>query len=107
MPDLSAEEREDLLKELHEVRPEDATVSVEHLLVEGDPVGAILKISQERQCDLIVMGSHGRTGLHRLLMGSVAEQVLRKATCPVVTVKTPIPAISPEPSRPARGAASV
>jgi len=35
------------------------------------------------------MGSHGRTGLGRLLMGSVAEQVLRKASCPVLTVKTP------------------
>jgi hypothetical protein len=39
---------------------------------------------------VIVMGTHGRTGLGRLLMGSVAEQVVRKATCPVLTVKTPL-----------------
>ena len=37
------------------------------------------------------MGTHGRTGLARLLMGSVAEQVMRRATCPVLTVKTPLP----------------
>lgn len=44
--------------------------------------------AQERQCDLIVIGTHGRTGITRLLMGSVAEQVVRNATCPVLTVKT-------------------
>jgi len=106
-PDISAEEREGLLKKLHQLVPDDPTVSVEHLLVEGEPSTAILKISQERHCDLIVMGSHGRTGLYRLLMGSVAEQVLRKGTCPVLTVKTPIPANTPEPSRPSREPANV
>jgi nucleotide-binding universal stress UspA family protein len=40
---------------------------------------------------LIVLGTHGRTGLARLMMGSVAEKVMRGATCPVVTVKTPPP----------------
>jgi hypothetical protein len=39
---------------------------------------------------VIIMGTHGRTGLGRLLMGSVAEQIVRKATCPVLTVKTPL-----------------
>jgi hypothetical protein len=43
-------------------------------------------------CDLIVMGTHGRSGLARLFMGSVAEKVLREASCPVLTVKTPFPA---------------
>jgi quercetin dioxygenase-like cupin family protein len=41
-------------------------------------------------CDLIVMGSHGRAGLKRLLTGSVAEEVLRKAVCPLLVVKTPL-----------------
>ena len=45
----------------------------------------------EGDIDLIVMGTHGRTGLSWLLMGSVAEQILRKAQCPVVTVKVPHP----------------
>jgi hypothetical protein len=61
------------------------------LLLVGDPASAILRVTQELPADLIVMGTHGRTGLGRLLMGSVAEQVVRKAPCPVVTVKTPLP----------------
>ena len=50
----------------------------------------ILNVAQETGAGLIVMGTHGRTGLERLLMGSVAEQVVRKAPCPVLTVKTPL-----------------
>jgi nucleotide-binding universal stress UspA family protein len=41
--------------------------------------------------DIIVIGTHGRTGLTRLLMGSVAEAIVRRATCPVLTVKQPTP----------------
>jgi nucleotide-binding universal stress UspA family protein len=64
---------------------------VEYRVQEGDPVVEILGVAQEVGCDLIVMGTHGRTGLGRLLMGSVAEQVVRKAACPVLTVKVPLP----------------
>jgi nucleotide-binding universal stress UspA family protein len=53
----------------------------------GDPAAEILRIAQDTNSDLIVMGTHGRSGLGRLLMGSVAEQVVRKASCPVLTVK--------------------
>jgi nucleotide-binding universal stress UspA family protein len=60
-------------------------------LQEGDPATEILRIAQECKCDLIVMGTHGRTGVARLLMGSVAEHVVRKAECPVLVVKTPLP----------------
>lgn len=73
---------------LHRVQFPDAKVPVEHLLEEGNPSAEILRVAQERRCDLIVMGTHGRTGLHRLLMGSVAEHVVRKAPCPVLVVKT-------------------
>jgi nucleotide-binding universal stress UspA family protein len=62
---------------------------LEHRLVEGDAATVILQVATEIKCDLIVMGTHGRTGLSRLLMGSVAEQVVRNASCPVLTVKTP------------------
>ena len=62
--------------------------------------GYILRIAREIPSDLIVMGTHGRTGLSRLLMGSVAEQVLRQAPCPVLTVKTPFPETSPAPDVP-------
>ena len=63
---------------------------------EGDPATEILQFAQQIKCDLIVMGTHGRTGLGRLFLGSVAEQVLRKAPCAVLTVKTPVAASSSE-----------
>ena len=84
---------EPLRKRLQQLRPEDQKVLVEHLLVQGGAAEEILQVAQERKCDLIVMGTHGRTGLGRLLMGSVAEQVVRKASCPVLTVKTPQPSM--------------
>jgi nucleotide-binding universal stress UspA family protein len=71
-------------------------VRAERRMAEGDAVEAILGMAQEVQADLLVMGTHGRTGLGRLLMGSVAEQVVRQAPCPVLTVKTPFPETAPE-----------
>ena len=65
-------------------------IELERRLADGEPWQAILRVVQEERCDLIVMGTHGRTGVYRLLMGSVAEQVVRRATCPVLTLKTPI-----------------
>ena len=64
---------------------------LEHRLAEGDPAEEILRVAREIAADLIVMGTHGRTGLRRLLMGSVAERVVRGAACPVLTVRTPFP----------------
>lgn len=52
-----------------------------------DPTEFILKVEKEGHYELIVVGSHGRRGLNRLLMGSVAEGVLREATCPVIIIK--------------------
>jgi nucleotide-binding universal stress UspA family protein len=49
----------------------------------------LLQFADEHDVDLIVMGSHGRTGLSRLILGSVAEGVMRKASCPVLVVKQP------------------
>jgi len=60
-------------------------------LERGAAAAEILRVGQEIHTDLIVMGTHGRSGLGRLLMGSVAEQVVRRAPCPVLTVKTPFP----------------
>jgi nucleotide-binding universal stress UspA family protein len=79
---------EELTRKLHRIRADDPNVSVGHqLLLVGDPAAEILRVAQAIKSDLIVMGTHGRTGLSRLLMGSVAEQVVRRAACPVVTVK--------------------
>ena len=84
-------DREELAKRLSDIKAPDAKVPVEHRLEEGDPVAEILRVARESQCDLIVIGMHGRTRLAHLLMGSVAEPVVRKATCPVLVVKTPFP----------------
>ncbi len=86
------EERRARRERLQQVRPADPAVAVEHRLEEGDPATAILQVAQEAGCDLIVMGTHGRTGLGRLLMGSVADKVVREAPCLVMTVKAPLPA---------------
>jgi len=78
-------------EKLNHIEPGPA-VRAERRVVEGDPIDEILRVAAENHSDLIVMGTHGRTGLRRLLMGSVAEQVVRRAPCPVLTVKTPFPA---------------
>jgi universal stress protein A len=64
-------------------------VSVESRLLEGEPASTIVDLAREVGADIIVIGSHGRTGLSRVLLGSVAEHVVRMAGCPVLTVKTP------------------
>jgi nucleotide-binding universal stress UspA family protein len=53
----------------------------------GHPADTIVRVAQERSADLIVMSTHGRTGLQHVLLGSVAEKVVRLAPCPVLTVK--------------------
>jgi nucleotide-binding universal stress UspA family protein len=58
-------------------------------LVEGYPLSVILQRNEQRKHDLIVMGTHGRTGLKRAVLGSVAENVLRSAKCPVLIVRDP------------------
>lgn len=80
---------EDLKKMLLEVKPSDPKVSYEHRLITGDPASAMVKLAEEEGVDMIVLGTHGRTGLLRLLMGSVAEAVVRRAKCPVLTFKQP------------------
>ena len=70
--------------------------NVERRLEQGHAATEILRVAQKVNADLIIMGTHGRTGLGRLLMGSVAEQVVRHAPCPVLTVKAPFPDTVPE-----------
>ncbi len=75
--------------QLGQIRPLDPGIAVRHVLLEGDPAGEIIRYATDSAMDLIVMGTHGRTGLERLLMGSVAERVLRGAACSVLVVKMP------------------
>jgi len=56
-------------------------------LLEGDPGEQIVKFAEQQQVDLIALGTHGRRGIVRWLMGSVAESVVRRASCPVLTIK--------------------
>jgi nucleotide-binding universal stress UspA family protein len=81
-PDMPA-----LTKMLEAVVPADPQVPYEHHMATGDPAGEIVSLAEKEKVDLIVMGTHGRTGLGRLLMGSVAEAVVRRAPCPVFTFK--------------------
>jgi nucleotide-binding universal stress UspA family protein len=90
-----------LRKVLDRFRSPDPGVRVEHRVVEGDPAEEILRQAGRTRCDLIVMGTHARTGLGSLFLGSVAQEVLRNAPCPVVTVKTPRRAGRPPAAEPA------
>jgi nucleotide-binding universal stress UspA family protein len=81
-----------LWAKVRRLRPPSPEVPVEHWLADGDAAEEVLRAARETGSDLIVMGTHGRTGLKHLLMGSVAQQVVRKAPCPVLTVKAPPPA---------------
>jgi len=67
----------------------DATIPIERSLLKGRPGKVIVEAATDRGADLIVMGTHGRSGFQRLIMGSVTERVLRSAPCPVVVVRHP------------------
>jgi nucleotide-binding universal stress UspA family protein len=75
--------------QLEQIRPTNSEIPVRHVFLEGDPAEEIVRYGRDTGMDLIVMGTHGRTGLERLLMGSVAEKVLRDAACSVLVVKLP------------------
>lgn len=83
-------------EQLGKVMPSIQAMSFERECLTGNPIVEILKFAEGHNIDLIVMGSHGRTGLSRLLMGSIAEGVMRKAKCPVLIVKQPHKERKPE-----------
>ena len=83
VPEPVTEDLERMLKEIE--IPDD--VPVERHLIRGEPAAAIVQFAKDHDIDMIVMGTHGRTGLWRMLMGSVAEAVVRRAPCPVLTYK--------------------
>ena len=66
-------------------------VAIETVLREGNAAAEILAQASSMHADLLVIGTHGRSGFERLLLGSVAEKVLRKASCPVLTVPARLP----------------
>jgi nucleotide-binding universal stress UspA family protein len=73
---------------LHSVVAEWSQMGVEEIVAAGKPHHEILRIAAERESDLIVLGIHGRNPLGRMIFGSTAEPVVRRATCPVLTVRS-------------------
>jgi len=84
LPEPSSER---ILKMLEQVTPSDPTVAFKHRLTIGDPAGEIVRIAGEEAAEMIVLGTHGRSGISRMLMGSVAEAVVRRAPCPVLVLR--------------------
>lgn len=78
---------------MRQIRPEYPQVVLDYRLAQGSPPEEIINAAQDIGADVIVLGTHGRRGLSRLLMGSVAELVLRGASCPVIAVKAPPPPV--------------
>jgi nucleotide-binding universal stress UspA family protein len=92
----------ELMQKLHDGYAEDARrilaevvgagarsgVAVETRMIKGIPSDGIVRLGKELPADLIIMGTHGHRGVSHLLLGSVAERVIRNAPCPVLTVRT-------------------
>ena len=64
-------------------------VKIHTEMLEGVPAKEIVEFAEKKKADLIVMGTTGKTGLERILLGSVAERVIKNAHCPVLVVKKP------------------
>jgi universal stress protein A len=84
LPELNSEA---VISMLHEVAPSGNDVACEHQLVMGEAATEIVRVARKENVDMIVMGTHGRSGLSRLILGSVAESVMRHAPCPVLTYR--------------------
>ena len=78
---------DETLGQLRDLVPHEFTRPWDVEVGSGDPADAILHAAQEHQADLIVMGTHGRTGLAHVFLGSVAEKVVRQASCPVLVTR--------------------
>jgi universal stress protein A len=80
---------EALTKELKQAVPPDPNITCHYHVLTGSPATEIVKFAKQSETDLIVMSTHGRRGISHMLMGSVAEAVVRHAPCPVMTMKAP------------------
>lgn len=85
-PELTADIMNDAKRWLAAAKERLTGLAVETVCLDGDPQTLIVRWAAEHKPDLLVLGTHGRRGLRRLVVGSVAEHVLRAASCPVLTV---------------------
>ncbi len=72
---------------LEQIKPTDPNVKAEYVIEFGDPAQCVVDYAKDHEIDLIIMPTHGRTGISRALMGSVTEAVVRRAECPVLAIK--------------------
>lgn len=86
--ELHERARDALKKRAGEIKDKASDLNVEIDLRDGDAHEVVLAAAKERNADMIVMGTHGHTGLKHALLGSTAEKVVRMAECPVLTVRT-------------------
>jgi hypothetical protein len=77
-------------QEFERLKLADPSLRVQFRVAEGSPADEILRTAHGNKVDMIVLGTHGRGGLRRAIMGSVAEKVLRLAPCPVMTVNSAV-----------------
>ncbi len=88
---VSNNQYEDIHAQLNDLIPENTKkhIQADILVVKGVPYIEIIKAAKDLSADLIVMGTHGRTGLKHILIGSVAQRVIQKAPCPVLSIRHP------------------
>jgi nucleotide-binding universal stress UspA family protein len=86
-PVVRSDPSESALSLLHDLVPDALRGTWHAEVATGAPAETIVRVAREQEADLIVMGTHGRTGLQHVLLGSVAEKVVRLAECPVLTVR--------------------
>jgi nucleotide-binding universal stress UspA family protein len=92
LPDLQKQIEDDARRQLHQMlvdTDKSGPASIPVVLTSGSPAMTIVNYAKDHDIDVIVMGTHGRGALAHLVMGSVAERVVRLAPCPVLTVRHP------------------
>jgi universal stress protein A len=82
---------QDWLENLRVETRKHLNIEMRVVVVHGSSADEIISFSRTGEFDMVVMGTHGRTGLRHVLMGSVAEEVVRRAHCPVLTIHLPFP----------------
>lgn len=85
--DAPAPDTSQIAAEFKQVRLPESSTPAEHVLLAGNPADEVVRLADEGQYDLLILGSHGRTGLARVLMGSIAESIVRRVRCPVIVCK--------------------
>jgi nucleotide-binding universal stress UspA family protein len=86
---IVADQERESEHQLQQLEPTRLDVECERRLLTGDPATEIVNLANNESCDMIVVGTHGRSGIARWVLGSVTEAIMRHATCPVLVVKLP------------------